>query len=91
MDPAKQIRTFSAPRAHPDLSVQNMVVTQLLHLIQGRNGVYFCSNWTAPGNGHDLSLTSGLAVASAIGAEYPFSYNVEAHKDFVRAKKFMNL
>lgn len=35
---------------------------------------------TSPGNGHDLACTSGLAVASAIGAEYPLK-DEEARRD----------
>ena len=52
----------------------------MIQLVQGRRGVYFCSNWTAPGNGHDLSCVSGLVVAGAIGAPYPFTaqHQIEA-------------
>lgn len=35
---------------------------------------------TSPGNGHDLACTSGLAVASAIGADYPLQ-DEEARRD----------
>jgi len=80
--------TFSAPRSHPNLSVTNMVITQMLHLVQGRRGVYYCSNWTSPGNGHDLACTSGLAVASAMGAGYPLA-DPEARRDHRDCRRFM--
>jgi len=86
----KTVGSFSAPRAHPSLSVGNMVVTQLLHLVQGRRGIYFCSNWTSPGNGHDLACTSGLCAASAIGASYPFE-DSEARRDHRDCRRFMNI
>jgi len=87
---ASTIRTFSAPRGHPDLTTSNMVATQMLHLIQGRRGVYYCSNWTSPGNGHDLACTSGLVAASALGAPYPFQDD-EARRDWRDCRRFMNL
>jgi predicted NAD/FAD-binding protein len=93
IDQAKLVRRFSAPRAHPDMSMKNMVVTQMLRHLQGRDGVYFCGNWTAPGNGHDLSLTSGLVVASAIvdGGFYPFEIDRSAKKDFKMMQRFMGV
>jgi predicted NAD/FAD-binding protein/cytochrome b involved in lipid metabolism len=90
IDPAKTIKTFSAPRGHPDLSHRNGMITQFLNLIQGRRGVFYCSNWVAPGNGHDLSCVSGLVVAHAIGAPYPID-NPEAYRDFKDARHFMGV
>lgn len=69
----------------------NLMVTQLLRLIQGRRGVYYCCNYTTPGNGHDLSLLSGFCAAHAVGASYPFPGNVEAEKDFHRLRNLMGL
>lgn len=83
--------TMSAPRAHPDLCVQNMLITQMLRLIQGRRGAYFCSNWSTAGNGHDLSLLAGLCVAGAIGAPYPFTDNAAARLDYDRLGSFMGV
>lgn len=88
IDATRTISQYSAPRSHPSLSTTNMVVTQMLHLVQGRRGVFFSSNWTAPGNGHDLSCTSGLAVASAIGAAYPLKCE-EARRDHRDCRRFM--
>lgn len=87
LDPSKEVQRFSAPRGHPCLSTHNMIITQMLHLVQGRRGLY-CSNWTSPGNGHDLACTSGLAVASAIGAQYPLQ-DEEAQRDHRDCRRFM--
>lgn len=88
LDPERAVTTFSAPRSHPNMSYSNLVVTQMLHLAQGRRGAYYCSNWTAPGNGHDLACTSGLAVASAMGADYPFPC-LDAKRDHRDCRRFM--
>ena len=80
---------FSAPRAHPDLSFRNMAITQMMHLIQGRHGIYYCSNYTAPGNGHDLSFLSGVVVATEIGAPYPFPHDKESEQDWKMMRVFM--
>ena len=90
IDFRKVVATFSAPRAHPDMCFSNLMITQLLHLIQGRNGCFFISNYAAPGNGHDLSCTAGLAAASALGAHYPFE-NAEAKKDHDLMRSFMGI
>jgi len=90
IDADKTLTTFSAPRAHPELSHRNGMITQFMNLIQGRRGVYYCSNWVAPGNGHDLSCITGLVVAHAIGAKYPFA-DAEAYRDFKAARHFMGV
>jgi hypothetical protein len=78
-------------RAHPHLSLRNLLVAALLRLVQGARGTYYCSSFATPGNGHDLSLLSGLAVASAIGAPYPFADNAAAKDDFESLRGFMGL
>eukprot|EP00927_Polykrikos_kofoidii_P078647 TRINITY_DN75454_c0_g1_i1.p1 TRINITY_DN75454_c0_g1~~TRINITY_DN75454_c0_g1_i1.p1 ORF type:complete len:818 (-),score=84.54 TRINITY_DN75454_c0_g1_i1:67-2520(-) len=88
IDSERTVSNFSAPRSHPNLSYTNLVVTQMLHLVQGRRGAWYCSNWTAPGNGHDLACSSGIAVASAIGASYPFP-NPDAWQDNKDCRRFM--
>eukprot|EP01064_Diplonema_japonicum_P011510 TRINITY_DN18912_c0_g1_i1.p1 TRINITY_DN18912_c0_g1~~TRINITY_DN18912_c0_g1_i1.p1 ORF type:complete len:620 (+),score=108.38 TRINITY_DN18912_c0_g1_i1:38-1897(+) len=75
-------------RAHPDLNLPNLVISQLLHLVQGRRGVYYCSSYTTPGNGHDLSLLSGFIAASRLGAPYPFG-DGPACEDFKRLRRLM--
>ena len=67
-----------------------MLITQLLSLIQGRRGVYYCSNWSTAGNGHDLSLLAGIACATSIGADYPFD-DPDAKRDHSLLSSFMGL
>ena len=76
---------------HPQLSLCNMTSALMLRLVQGRRGLYFCGSYATPGNGHDLSLCSGLAVACALGAAYPFAKNAEAAADFSRLRRLMGL
>ena len=57
-----------------------------LRLAQGRRGVYYCANYTTPGNCHDMSLLSGIVCATAIGAKYPFEGNKSAKKDYEMLK-----
>eukprot|EP01065_Artemidia_motanka_P029691 TRINITY_DN35781_c0_g1_i1.p1 TRINITY_DN35781_c0_g1~~TRINITY_DN35781_c0_g1_i1.p1 ORF type:complete len:737 (+),score=243.06 TRINITY_DN35781_c0_g1_i1:90-2300(+) len=83
--------TTSHARAHPDLTTMNLMITQMLPMIQGRRGVYYCCNYTTPANGHDLSLLSGFSAAWSAGARYPFPANVEAEADFKRMKGLMGL
>jgi hypothetical protein len=78
-------------RAHPLYSGWNIAAQLSLRLIQGENGIYYCSNWTTPGNCHDMSLLSGFVCAHAIGARYPFPSNVEAKKDFHRLRDLMGI
>ena len=54
---------------------------------QGKDGVYYCANWTTPGNCHDMSLLSGFVVANACGAKYPFP---ESEARDAKEKKWFN-
>ena len=77
---------------HPHLTTVILGAQYLLRYIQGRNGVYFCGSLATPGNGHDLSFCSGMAVACAIGAKYPFEKeNKKCVDDFVLLKSLMGL
>ena len=78
-------------RAHPLYSGWNVMAQLSLRLCQGRDGLYYCSNWTTPGNCHDMSLLSGFLCAHAIGAEYPFPDEREAQKDFHRLNDLMGV
>jgi predicted NAD/FAD-binding protein len=91
IDPALVRGTGNHARAHPLYSGWNVAAMLALRLIQGKDGVYYCSNWTTPGNTHDMSLLSGIACAHAIGAAYPFPQNVEAEKDFHRLRDLMGI
>jgi len=91
IDPAKVVGVGNHARAHPLYSGWNIMTMLSLRLSQGRQGVYYCCNWTTPGNTHDMSLLSGICAAHAIGAEYPFDLESEAAKDFGRLRGLMGL
>jgi hypothetical protein len=80
-------------RAHPHLSVLNLALAFALRLVQGGAGgrVFFCGSYTTPGNGHDLSLLSGLVAAHALGAPYPFADSAAARGDFVALRGIMGM
>ena len=78
-------------RAHPLQSAWNVMTVLALRLIQGRQGIYYCSNWTTPANTHDMSLLSGIVCAHACGAQYPFEGNADAKKDFYRLRSLMGV
>ena len=48
--------------SHPSFSTRNLLIAFALRWVQGRGGVYYCGSYTTPGNGHDLSLLSGLCA-----------------------------
>eukprot|EP01123_Difflugia_compressa_P005075 TRINITY_DN16646_c0_g1_i1.p1 TRINITY_DN16646_c0_g1~~TRINITY_DN16646_c0_g1_i1.p1 ORF type:complete len:117 (-),score=0.32 TRINITY_DN16646_c0_g1_i1:4-312(-) len=82
----------SNARAHPELCIRNLIIGILIRFIQGFNNTYYCGSYTTPGNGHDLSLLSGFAVARAIGAEYPFiPEDREAKRDFEKLCRLMGI
>lgn len=91
VNPSKIVGTGAHFRAHPLYSPWNIMTMLSLRLAQGRQGVYYCANWTTPGNCHDMSLLSGIVAAHAIGAEYPFPEAVEAKRDFFRLRGLMGL
>lgn len=89
IDEGLVVGTANHARAHPLYSGWNVMAMLSLRLVQGRDGIYYCSNWTTPGNCHDMSFLSGLVCAHAIGARYPFAGNGEARKDFGRLRDLM--
>jgi hypothetical protein len=76
---------------HPVLNPVSLVCQFLLRCVQGRNGVYFCGSLATPGNGHDLSFLSGLAVAQAIGAAFPFVDSALCTSDLAKLQALMGL
>jgi predicted NAD/FAD-binding protein len=88
--PDKIVGVGNHSRAHPLYSPWNIMTMLSLRLAQGRQGVYYCANWTTPGNTHDMSLLSGIVAAHAIGAEYPFA-GTDAEKDFFRLRTLMGM
>lgn len=91
IDPTKIVGTGNHARAHPLYSGWNIMTMLSLRLAQGRNGIYYCANWTTPGNTQDMSLLSGIVAAHAIGAAYPFPDTPEAFKDFQRLRMLMGM
>lgn len=91
IDPSLIRGTGNHARAHPLYSGWNVAAQLSLRLVQGKNGIYYCSNWTTPGNCHDMSLLSGIVCAHAVGAKYPFDKNTEAKKDFHRLRDWMGI
>jgi len=85
------VGTANHARAHPLYSGWNVMAMLSLRLVQGKDGIYYCSNWTTPGNCHDMSFLSGVVCAHAIGAKYPFEDNKEAKKDFHRMRDLMGI
>ena len=91
IDPSLVRATANHARAHPLYSGWNVAAMLSLRLVQGKDGIYYCSNWTTPGNCHDMSLLSGIVCAHAIGAKYPFEKYKEAKKDFYRLRDLMGI
>jgi predicted NAD/FAD-binding protein len=78
------------PNPTHTLGIRNLSNMLLLRHIQGRRGIYFCSGYTTPEGAHELSLLSGLVVASAIGADYPFGADdPNALADFHQMQRIM--
>jgi len=77
--------------AHPHLTTINLIIGALLRFVQGHNGRFYCASYTTPGNGHDMSFLSGLAIANAIGAQYPFQGHHNCWTDFSKLSALMGL
>lgn len=77
-------------RAHPLFSRENLARAALVRLVQGQRRLHFAGSYATPGNGHDLSLLSGLVAAFALGAPYPFAGDDRAARDFVRMARFLH-
>lgn len=92
IDESKIVGTGAHFRAHPLYSPWNIMTMLSLRLAQGRQGIYYCANWTTPGNCHDMSLLSGIVAAHAIGADYPFpDAHPHAVNDFKRLRGLMGM
>lgn len=78
------------PNANHSLNLKNMLIMAMMRHVQGRRGFHYCGTYTTPESGHDLSFLSGLVVANAIGAPYPFPDAHEAAgKDFQQIQRLM--
>ena len=78
--------------AHPQLSMASMAVSMAMPLLQGRANASYCASYTTPGNGHDLSLLSGLVVARSLTGYYPFEAEagVAERSDFAALASIMD-
>ena len=87
-------RNVTGREAHPCLTTTNLALsTAVWPRLQGLHGgaLYFAGSSVTPGNGHDLSLLSGLVVAAAVGAPFPFVENEAALSDFHALQGMMGL
>ena len=77
--------------AHPQLSMTSMALSMVMPLLQGRCSASYCASYTTPGNGHDLSLLSGLVVAHGLTGYYPFGNEAGVAElgDFSALSSFM--
>jgi predicted NAD/FAD-binding protein len=53
-----------------------------LHRIQGKRRTWFCGEYAGMYGGHESSIVTGLAVATALGAPYPFKDDAAASRVF---------
>ena len=91
IDPKLIKGTGNHARAHPLYSGWNVAAVLLLRFIQGKDGIFYCCNWTTPGNCHDMSLLSGLVAAHAAGAPYPFEGDPGPMSDFGHLRGLMGI
>ncbi|MDH3653911.1 MAG: FAD-dependent oxidoreductase [Myxococcales bacterium] len=83
-------KRIELPHPTHSVSLQNLIIMSAMRYLQGRDGVHYCGTFTTPEGGHDLSFMSGLVVAHAIGADYPFSIDhTDAVADFKQMQKMM--
>lgn len=87
----RRVGSVANVRNHPVLTPAGLASAYLLRTLQGRRGLYFIGSSATPGNGHDLSLCSGLAAAHALGAPHPFADDAEAAADFGRLRGILGL
>ena len=83
-------KRIELPHPTHTVSLRNLIIMSMMRHLQGKDGIHYCGTFTTPEGGHDLSFMSGLVVAHAIGAEYPFSRNnSNATADFEQMQKMM--
>lgn len=83
-------KRIELPHPTHSVSLGNLIIMSMMRHLQGRDGLHYCGTFTTPEGGHDLSFMSGLVVAHAIGADYPFpTDNSNAVADFKQMQKMM--
>jgi predicted NAD/FAD-binding protein len=65
--------------AHPLFDAAAVAAQRRLPALQGRDGFWYCGAWTGYGF-HEDGLTSGIAVAEALGARRPWLVRDDAHR-----------
>lgn len=71
--PPREDLTFGVfDYSHPQFDTAALAAQERLKSIQGRNNTWYCGAWTRYGF-HEDGLSSGLAVAQAIGCEDPLA------------------
>jgi len=74
----------------PKLRPQDMRRKLQLRTIQGASKIWYCGTDTSV-SGHEGALVSGLVIAEALGAKYPFSGNQMAQINFNMVKDLMGV
>jgi len=86
----KTFGTVNNTWGHPQFTRQSLMYALLLRLLQGRCRAYYCASYTTPGNGHDLSMLSGVICAHAVTGYYPFPEATRLpRRDFEHLRAFM--
>ncbi|HMV68358.1 MAG TPA: FAD-dependent oxidoreductase [Myxococcota bacterium] len=80
IDPARVVRALRWKHLLTDNP--RVLASTELHRIQGRRRTWFAGEYVSAGYGHEFSFTSGLAIARALGADYPFEDNRAARLSF---------
>ena len=85
-------RPVTSFEGHPCLTKFHLAASNIAWpLLQGSRGgtVYFCGSTVTPGNGHDLSLLSGMVAASECGAAFPYAGEEYPANDFSKLRGMM--
>lgn len=89
----KQVGEVDNSWAHPQFTLTNLALAFLMPLLQGRHNAYYCACYTTPGNGHDLSLLSGIVMGSQVTSTkyYPFAEvaDPQTRKDYDLLRNFL--
>ena len=79
-----------ASRWYPNIRRDTEWFTALvnLHKLQGRDGVWFAGNELTI-NSHEMAMVTGMVVADALGAPYPYSHARSAKRNFIAVRNLM--
>ncbi len=83
-------KRIELPHPTHTVTLRNLLIMSTMRFLQGKDGIHYCGTFTTPEGGHDLSFMSGLVVASALGAPYPFPLDdTDAVADFNQMQRMM--